>query len=87
MDMLNKRGHDISVIMLGRDEPYEGKFEYAAQYPAKTTGNTLTRVFNRYKKVRQIVKENKFDAVLSFNCVFNLDIIVQISCKAFAILL
>lgn len=74
----NKRGHEVSVIMLGRDEPYPEKFDYAKQYPAKTRGNKITRVLNRYKAVRKIVKDNKFDVVLSFNCVFNLDIIMAL---------
>ncbi len=74
MDKLNERGHDISVILLSKKEAVEG-FDYATQYPCFVRGNPVSKVLNRIKKIRKIAKENKFDAIISFNALFNIDVL------------
>lgn len=74
MRQLQQRGHKISVIEFSLKEPAEG-FDGIDQYPVNSGGRSIKNIYNRLKKVRRVVKNNKFDVVLSFNSVYNLDMV------------
>ena len=77
MEKLNERGHEISVIILKNIEKAEG-YDYAKQYYCAVSGNPVSKVLKRIKKIRKIAKENRFDAIFSFNALYNIDVILAL---------
>ena len=77
MEKLNERGHEISVIILKNIEKVEG-YDYAKQYYCFVNGNPISKVLKRAKLIRKIAKENKFDAIISFNAIYNIDVILSL---------
>jgi len=74
MRCMQKRGHEISVIEFALKEPVEG-FDGIKQYPVESGGKSIKNIYNRLKKIRNVIKTNKFDVVFSFNSVYNLDMV------------
>ena len=70
---LYKRGYEIGLILLSEKEPYN-EFAFAKQYPILTSGSTIKRVISRQKKIRAIVKREKYDLLISFGVKFNIDV-------------
>lgn len=66
-------GHEIGLILISGEGPYE-EFPYVKQFPIKTAGNRYTRTWKRQKMIRDIVKKEKYDVVVSFGVKFNLDV-------------
>lgn len=64
--------HEIGLILISGEGPYP-EFDYISQYPIKASGNKITRVLNRQKQIRDIVKKEKYDVVVSFGVKFNID--------------
>ncbi len=77
MDKLHERGHEISVIILKNIEKVEG-YDYAKQYYCSVKGNPIAKVLKRAKMIRKIARENKFDAIISFNAIYNIDVILSL---------
>lgn len=71
------RGDSVSIILMSRDKPCDG-IEGVKQYPiyglyAKKK-NKVVRTLKSHKCLREIIRANKFDVVLSFGVIFNVDI-------------
>ncbi|MBE6651199.1 MAG: glycosyltransferase family 4 protein [Ruminococcaceae bacterium] len=64
--------HEIGLILLSSNTYPE--FDYVKQFTVKTTGNVVSRLINRQKKIRQIVESEGFDVVVSFGVKYNLDV-------------
>ncbi len=69
-----KYHHEIGLILISGEGPYE-EFPYVKQFPLKVGGGKFTRIFKRQALIRKIVKEEKYDVVVSFGVKFNIDTI------------
>lgn len=79
-------GHEISVLLLSKESPYPG-MEGIKQFPLYTKGNTLKRVLFRQKAIRDTVKKEEFDILISFGVKFNIDVMEALkSCNVKVIL-
>lgn len=65
--------HEMGVILLSGAGPYP-EFSYVKQFPVKASGSRIVRVLNRQKQIRDIVESEKYDVVVSFGVVYNLDV-------------
>ena len=73
--LYHKYNHEIGIILIpGEDKPYP-EFSYAKQYLIKNKGNRLLSVINRQRRIRQIVRSDKYDVIVSFGVKFNIDVI------------
>lgn len=73
IEALYKQSHEIGVILLGGEGPYDD-FTYCKQFVIKTMGNRYLRTYKRQQRIREIVKTEKYDVVISFGVKFNLDV-------------
>lgn len=73
MESFSTRGHDVSVLLLGERYPYKD-LKNIKQFPLFITGNRYTRFLKRQKLIRDTVKNEQFDVVVSFGTVYNLDV-------------
>ncbi len=67
------QGHNVSVLLLGEQKPCED-ITGIKQIPLFITGNRYTRFLKRQKAIRETVEKEKFDVVVSFGVVYNLDV-------------
>ena len=65
--------HEIGILLLSGGDTYP-EFDYAKQFSVKAKGNVIFRVINRQNKIRSIVNAEKYDVVISFGAVSNLDV-------------
>lgn len=72
-----KKGDTVSLILLSSKEPFGG-LDNIKQYPIYgeycDKKNRFSRTLECHKAIRKIVHENKFDVIVSFGVIFNIDI-------------
>lgn len=78
MKELTRRGHQVSVILISCDKAYEN-LDGIQQFPVfnkqdESTGNKFLRVFKRQMRIREVLKNNSVDLLVSFGVKFNLDV-------------
>lgn len=66
-------GHEIGILLLSGGDTYP-ELDYAKQFSVKAKGDVVFRVINRQRQIRRIVDAEKFDVVISFGAVSNLDV-------------
>ena len=66
--------HEIGLILISGEDPHP-EIDYIKQFPIKTSGNKLARVYNRHAQIREIVNTEQYDVVISFGVKFNIDTI------------
>lgn len=76
-ELLKDKSYQVSVILISSDEPCEG-LDGVTQYPIyrkeEIGENRFKRTLIRQKQIRDIVRENKFDVLVSFGVVYNIDV-------------
>lgn len=71
------KNHQVSVILISSDEFCDG-LDGVMQYPIyrkeEICENRIKRTLIRQKQIRDIVKKNNFDILVSFGVVYNVDV-------------
>ncbi len=86
IEALYKKGHEIGIILLGGEGPYDD-FTYCKQFVIKTTGNRYLRTYSRQQRIREIVKNENYDVIVSFGVKFNLDVMEALRFSKTAVIL
>ncbi len=86
IESLYEKGNEVGIILLGGEGPYDG-FEYCKQFVIKTSGNRYLRTYKRQQRIREIVKNEKYDVIVSFGVKFNLDVMEALRFSKTAVIL
>ena len=72
-----EKGYKVSLILLATDKKYDelkGIDQYIVYDIKEEKEGRVKRTFYRQKKIRNIINDNKFDVVISFGHLFNVDV-------------
>lgn len=76
-ELSQDKSHQVSVILISSSEPCDG-LDGVKQYPIyrkeETGEKRIKRTLIRQKQIRDIVRENEFDVLVSFGVVYNIDV-------------
>lgn len=73
LEAFHKKGYELGVMLLGSRDTYPD-IPYAKQFTFDNGGNRCLRVIRRQRRIKDIVKKEKFDVVVSFGVKYNLDV-------------
>lgn len=74
---MNKEKYEIGLILLASETMYP-EFDYAKQFLIKINGGRVTRIVNRLKQIRKIIVSEKYDVVLSFGAISNVNVLAAL---------
>ena len=86
LEAFHSKGYELGVMLISADKPFPD-VDYAKPFILKTQGNSVARVLQRQRKIREIVKAEKFDAIISFGVKFNLDVMEALRCSKVPVIL
>lgn len=72
---IKNNGHDVSVVLVDKKYGEKEIQKGISTYGAKSTGGKISRIINRWKHIRYVVKEINPDVVVSFGSVCNVNTI------------
>ena len=72
---IKNNGHDVSVVLVDKKYGEKEIQKGISTYGVKSTGGKISRIINRWKHIRYVVKEINPDVVVSFGSVCNVNTI------------
>lgn len=74
LNTLQEKGHEVGAILLARKEIHED-LAHIKQFPMANTAGRLKGVLERGKRIRNVVKAEKFDVIVAFGAIASVTVL------------